>query len=493
MVHLGPKQPPSRKGSMADVPRTLLDVLDKYQELLTVPGTKLKAITEHFVSELEKGLSVKGGNIPMIPGWVVEHPTGNETGDYLAIDLGGTNLRVVSVKLLGGGKFETEQSKYHLPGHIRTSPDRDELFGFIAESLQKFIKDAFPEGVAEGQVLPLGFTFSFPCSQTRIDSGILQRWTKGFDIPNVEGQDVVPLLMEQINKRNLPIKVVALINDTTGTLVASNYTDSETTMGCIFGTGVNGAYYDVVNNIPKLAGKLANDIPQDSVMLINCEYGSFDNEHLALPRTKYDVLIDAQSPRPNQQAFEKMIAGYYLGEVLRLILVDLYEQGTILENYKADSEGIKALNTPYILDTEVLSIIELDPFENLQDTLDLLKKKMHLEFTQPERKLIRKLSELIGTRAARLAICGIAAASTKTGQLKGHIACDGSVYSKYPNFVLRAEDGLADIFDWKKQGLTPANYPIKLVAAEDGSGVGAAIIAALTNARLLKGLSVGLL
>ena len=61
-------------------------------------------------------------------------------------------------------------------------------------------------------------------------------------------------------------------------------------------------------------------------MAINCEYGSFDNEKYILPRTKYDVQIDEESPRPGQQTFEKMISGYYLGEVLRLILLEFAEE-----------------------------------------------------------------------------------------------------------------------------------------------------------------------
>lgn len=40
--------------------------------------------------------------------------------------------------------------------------------------------------------------------------------------------------------QKVPIKVTALINDTTGTLVASCYTDQSTKIGCIFGTGCNG-------------------------------------------------------------------------------------------------------------------------------------------------------------------------------------------------------------------------------------------------------------
>lgn len=42
-------------GSMADVPRDLLQEIKRLEEMFTVDGTKLKAITKHFVSELAKG------------------------------------------------------------------------------------------------------------------------------------------------------------------------------------------------------------------------------------------------------------------------------------------------------------------------------------------------------------------------------------------------------------------------------------------------------
>jgi hexokinase len=48
---------------------------------------------------------------------------------------------------------------------------------------------------------------------------------------------------------------------------------------------------------------------------------------------------------------------------------------------------------------------------------------------------------------------------------------------------------LRDIFDWK---VAPKDYPIIIVPAEDGSGAGAAIIAALTEKRLKNNLSVGI-
>lgn len=49
--------------------------------------------------------------------------------------------------------------------------------------------------------LPLGFTFSYPVQQDRVDRGTLVTWTKGFDIKGVEGEDVVLQLGQALDKR----------------------------------------------------------------------------------------------------------------------------------------------------------------------------------------------------------------------------------------------------------------------------------------------------
>ena len=480
MVRLGPKAPQHRKGTFSDVPQVILDEIHSLEDLFHVSGDKLREITDHFVTELDKGLSKAGGNIPMIPGWVLDFPSGQETGDYLAIDLGGTNLRVVLVKLLGNSEFDTTQSKYALPKTMREA-SADELWGFIAKCLQKFVHEFFPDGVEHP--LPLGFTFSYPASQDNITEGVLQRWTKGFNIPGVEGHDVVPMLQSAIEKLQVPVKVVALINDTTGTLVASMYADPETKMGLIFGTGVNGAYFDVCGDIPKLEGRLCDDVNDSTPMAINCEYGSFDNEHAVLPRLKYDIRIDEESPRPGQQSFEKMISGYYLGEVLRLVLLDLADEKKLI----LQGQDLSKLHEAYIMDTSFPSKIEEDPFENLSDVEELFQSKLNIDTTEPERKIIRRLAELIGERSSRLAVCGIAAICKKRGYTTAHCAADGSVYEKYPGFKERAAQALRDIFEWP----SGEKDPIVIVPAEDGSGVGAAVIAALTEKRLEDGKSVG--
>jgi len=90
-------------------------------------------------------------------------------------------------------------------------------------------------------------------------------------------------------------------------------------------------------------------------MAINCEWGAFDNEHKVLPRTPYDVIIDHDSPRPGQQTFEKMIAGLYLGEIFRLIMVDLHDNHDVR---LFEGQDISALRRAYTLDSSFLSAIE---------------------------------------------------------------------------------------------------------------------------------------
>lgn len=50
-------------GSMTDVPKDLLDQINRLEDLFIVDGQKLKEVTNHFVSELERGLSQNDATI----------------------------------------------------------------------------------------------------------------------------------------------------------------------------------------------------------------------------------------------------------------------------------------------------------------------------------------------------------------------------------------------------------------------------------------------
>lgn len=140
-----------------------------------------------------------------------------------------------------------------------------------------------------------------------------------------------------------------------------------TKIAVILGTGCNAAYTEDVGCIGKIKDKGVN--PQDQVA-INCEWvstrcqfllfrlrflkGAFDSHlHEHLPRTEYDRIIDETSNKPGEQAFEKMISGKYLGEVLRLVICEMINEGTLFLGQTTDK-----IEKPYSFDTAFLSLME---------------------------------------------------------------------------------------------------------------------------------------
>ncbi|KAI0030564.1 hypothetical protein K488DRAFT_79558 [Vararia minispora EC-137] len=429
--------------------KTMADHLRKYESLFTLTPQRMRMIVEAFKETLEIGLEKHGQIVPMIPTYVFGWPTGQETGEFLAVDLGGTNLRVCLVTLQGDGKFEVTQSKYRLTEEQKQGDGQD-LFDFCASCLKTFIDSNFEEGSLQpNELLPLGFTFSYPCTQERIDQGTLIRWTKGFGAANTEGRDVAEMFRESLRKKallmqtfqNVPVELTAIINDTTGTLIASAYVNPKTRVAVIFGTGCNAAYMERIGSIPKIKHLGLDD---GAEMAINCEWGAFDSfVHEHLPRTKYDVTIDESSNKPGEQAFEKLISGRYLGEILRLVICELIDDGVLFLG-----QNTYKIEIPYALDTAFLSLMESDPTEELLMIIGIFTHFFALETTLAERQFFRALAKLVGRRAARLSACGIAAIVSKMGYLEDGCAvgADGSLYNKYPSFPDRVHEGLQDIF-----------------------------------------------
>ncbi|KAL4925293.1 uncharacterized protein BDV17DRAFT_300323 [Aspergillus undulatus] len=362
-------------------------------------------------------------------------------GRYLAIDMGGTNLRICDVALTKQkGAYTIEQDKYRLPPHLRK------------EKLEDFLTKYKLVG-KNGEKLPLAFTFSYPVTQDHIRHGVLQRWTKGFDISGVEGEDVVAHLEEDFERRNASVRLVALVNDTVGTLIASAYKNPATKIGSIFATGCNAAYMEKVSRIPKIANH-GSEFESDALVFINCEYGAFDNRHKVLPRTRFDEEIDETSARPGQQAYEKMVAGMYMGELLRLLLLHLHESSGFFTD--AEIDRLRGYGT---MDSASLSRMEVGGSEAGRMTAAkcILKELYGIEATDEEARVCCLLAEIVCTRAARLYACGIAALCRKQG------------------INDEAVDTLGEILDWPE-----GQQLVKLVTAEDGSGVGSALIAAIT-------------
>jgi len=195
---------------------------------------------------INQGLGKKTHSKATIKCWqtyVQDLPTGNEQGNYLALDLGGSNFRILSVELGINKYFKMNQRTYACSKELMTGSGT-KLFDYIANCLHEFMAT---QGLKSTTIIPLGFTFSFPMSQLSINSGKLVKWTKGFTCQGVVDADIVQLMTKAIDKiPDLNAKVYAILNDTVGTLMSCAWMNPKTRLGLIIGTGCNCCYVEKV-------------------------------------------------------------------------------------------------------------------------------------------------------------------------------------------------------------------------------------------------------
>nr|XP_054766151.1 hexokinase type 2-like [Lytechinus pictus] len=91
----------------------------------------------------------------------------------------------------------------------------------------------------------------------------------------------------------------------------------------------------------------------ENFVILDCEFGAFgDNGCLDDIRTDFDRDIDRRTFNRGKQFYEKMIAGMYLGEILRLAMIHLINQkvifGGVLPEALQKEWGFKTKNLTYI-------------------------------------------------------------------------------------------------------------------------------------------------
>lgn len=442
----------------------------------------------------------------------------DDQGVYLAVDLGGTNFRVCSIVLHGDQTFSLQQSKVAVPRSLMETKSARELFSFLAKQIELFLIkhhndqfEAHQRKPSQQSSFDLGFTFSFPVNQVGINKGKLIRWTKGFDIDEAIGQDVCALLQKEIDALKLPVKVAALVNDTVGTLMARSYTSpgkGGALIGAIFGTGTNGAYVEKLSKVKKMKeiddaeGEATYDA-STGLMIINTEWGSFDNKLSVLPNTPYDEGLDKDSVNPGIQMFEKRVSGMFLGEILRRAILSLHnhpDEGVAL--FKDTTSAMNdtsstttiAEDSPLFnvwgIDTSFLSIVEADTSDHLRITKQELEKYGVSAPSTEDCVAVKMLVHAVGKRAARLAAVALGAVVISTGKLEESgdepidIGVDGSLVEYYPGF----EDYIREAFREIKGFGAEGEKRVKIGLAKDGSGLGAALIALVAAKSEVEGL-----
>ncbi|MDD4202973.1 MAG: hypothetical protein PHQ52_05850 [Candidatus Omnitrophica bacterium] len=432
--------------------------IDKIKEQFYFSNKQLKDMTKIFLMDMKKGLAGKKSPLKMISSYT-DICDKNKLGTFMAFDLGGSNFRVMIIKLLGKGKTkEIFSYKKSIPQQCMEQ-DKDVLFGFMADTVKKAVKKA---GIKKNMNIKAGFTFSFPVEQKAIDRGYLIKWTKGFTTKEVKGHNIIDLMNTALKQKGLDnISVNALVNDTVGTQVAESYKDKNTSIGIILGTGSNACYTESTKNINE---KNRQGYDREH-MIINMEWGNFDKAR----RNIYDERLDRLTPNPGHQYLEKMVSGMYLGEIYRLVLLDLVTLGDILSE-----NDPKIFQKKYSLSSSQVSDIEKDISRSLTGVSNVLKTLGITQTKILDRKKMKEIAGFISDRAANMVAIGISAVIGKIDpkvKKKHTIAIDGSVYEKYHKFPDKIRKGLKNILKEKAK-------KIKLVLSKDGSGKGAALISA---------------
>ncbi|OAF64034.1 hypothetical protein A3Q56_08263, partial [Intoshia linei] len=208
-------------------------------------------------------------------------------------------------------------------------------------------------------------------------------------------------------------------------------------------------------------------------VIVNSEWGAFgDNGVLEFISTEFDKVIDENSLNPLKQKYEKMISGLYLGELLRLILVKLINNKLIL---KGKLSVIMA--TFGNIETITLSIISLGKIDSVMKVFQDLGYN-ECDISNEDVNIITKICDVICKRAAYLTGTGIATIINKIDCDEMTVGITGSLYRYHPFFKKYLIEGINLI---KKP-----NKKFYLHLTCDGSGIGAAIVAALGSKNTIE-------
>ncbi|KAG2271283.1 hypothetical protein Bca52824_065838 [Brassica carinata] len=433
--------------------RKVVGLLKELEESFETPLERLRQMVDAIAVEMQAGLVSEGGSkLKMLLTFVDDLPNGSERGTYYALHLGGSYFRIIRVHL-GGQRSSLEVQdieRHSIPTSLLNSTS-EVLFDFLASSLQRFIEKEGHESISSQDVKrELAFTFSFPVKQTSLSSGVLIKWTKGFAISEMAGEDIAECLQGAVDRRGLDIHVAALVNDTVGALSYGHYHDPDTI----------------------------------AAVVVNMEWGNFWSSRL--PRTSYDIELDAESLNSNDMGFEKMIGGMYLGDIVRRVILRMSQESDIFGPISS------ILSTPFVLRTNSVSAMHEDDTPELHEVATILKHLGVSKVPLKVRKLVVKICDVVTRRAARLAAAGISGILKKLGRdgsvgegrrrssdkqmmRRTVVAVEGGLYSNYRMFREYMDEALRDILgeDVARQ--------VVIKAMEDGSSIGSALLLASSH------------
>jgi hexokinase len=428
--------------------------LERFMEINRIPASRVDfpRLCQAFRQEMISGLEGLPSSLPMIPTFIEtsrEVPRGEKV---IALDAGGTNLRVAVVSFDASGKPVIEELVRHRMPGVDEELSKEEFFRRMAAFVLPFA----------GRAGRIGFCFSYAVEMMPDKDGKLLHFSKEIKAPGVTGQVIggnLRLALAQDGFRDPP--PIVLLNDTVATLLTGRNAlpgrRFDGFIGLVCGTGINAAYVESNANIRKIPG-----LDPSGSQIINTESGSFGGTF-----GKVDDEYDSTTAVPGKYRHEKAISGAYLSALCLFTAQHAARAGCLSVEAERELEKVPSLSGR-----------ELNDFLLYPDGDNPLGAVCGRVPADDARALYRLCDSLV-ERAAALVAMNLCALVLKTDRGRDPrypicITADGTTFWQLRSFRMRVESHMRGFLAGKNERAW------EITSVDDAPLLGAAI-AALTN------------
>lgn len=278
--------------------------------------------------------------------------------------------------------------------------------------------------------------------------------------------------------QKLNVRLDAIVNDSSSGLLARAYLDPATRLAIILGTGMNAAVHLPIAALDSSKFRSRSPLHQTTThVLTNTELSMFGKN--IFPTTVWDDILNAAHMRPGYQPFEYLIAGKYIGEIVRLIIVEATQIAGLFDGHLPPLG-----NTAYTLDTKDLAFIDIDTSHGLAASRALFHER-HLSPRPPSEKditFIKDVMRWVSARSIAYFTVGVHALTALLQSLETMdehhitIGCDGSIINKYPGYMEKAQATLDQMIEFDR---LDGKMRVSLERTTDSAVLGAAVAGAM--------------
>ncbi|KAM7264472.1 hypothetical protein ACFE04_002155 [Oxalis oulophora] len=440
-------------------------ILRKFARECATSVPRLWQISNAMVSDMENSLisneTTTTSTIKLLISYVASLPTGNEEGLYYGVNLRGSNFLILCARL--GGKNEPisdiHREEILIPSNVISGTSK-ELFDYIALHLAQFVVE-HPDINDAPKDNKLGFTISYPVEQLAARSGSAIKW-ENFTADDPVGKELVKDFNQALENHGVDMRAFALVDDTVGDLSGGRYYNKDSVAAITLGMGTNAAYVE-------RAQAVSSKWQKSSEVTISTDWGNFSCSYV--PMTEFDVALDAESSNPGSRVFEKLVAGMYVGEIVRRVLLKMAEETELF----GECVPLK-LKTPYLLRSPDMAAMHQDTSEDRDVVDEKLRDTFGITNTTPMvREVVAEVCDIVAERGARLVGAGIVGILKKLGRIeskKSIVTVEGGLYEHYRVFRNYLHSSV-----WEMLGSDLSDNVI-VEHSHGGSGAGAIFLAA---------------